>query len=72
MDFISKIIVAQLKVEKLIVGYDFRFGKDRKGDTKLLLDLSKIHGFTTEIVKPIYQLVVLTPLFFFLQPRINR
>ena len=55
MDFISKIIVEQLKVEKLIVGYDFRFGKDRKGDTKLLLDLSKIHGFTTEIVKPIYQ-----------------
>ena len=52
VDFIKKIIVDQLKVEKLIVGYDFQFGKDRKGDTNLLLDHGKIHGFNLEIISP--------------------
>tara|TARA_Y100001970_G_scaffold292839_1_gene436092 strand:- start:4259 stop:5191 length:933 start_codon:yes stop_codon:yes gene_type:complete len=53
VDFITKIIVQKLKVEKLIVGYDFHFGKDRKGDTNLLLENGKIHGFSVEIVQPI-------------------
>ena len=53
VDFIKKIIVDQLKVEKLIVGYDFRFGKDRKGDTNLLLDHGKIHGFNLETIEQI-------------------
>ena len=53
-EFINKIIVNKLKVEKLVVGYDFHFGKNRKGDTNLLLDHGKIHGFSVHIVKPIY------------------
>ena len=53
VDFIKKIIVDQLKVEKLIIGYDFRFGKDRKGDTNLLLDHGKIHGFNLETIEKI-------------------
>ena len=53
VDFITKIIVQKLRVEKLMVGYDFHFGKDRKGDTNLLLENAKIHGFSLEIIQPI-------------------
>ena len=53
LDFIKRIIVNQLKVEKLMVGYDFHFGKDRKGNTNLLFEHAKIHGFHLEIIEPI-------------------
>ena len=52
-DFISKIIVQKLQVKKLVVGYDFRFGKNRDGDTWLLKDHSDIHGFGLQIIEPI-------------------
>ncbi len=54
-DFVSEIIVKKLKVEKLIVGYDFHFGKKRKGNTALLLNYAKIFGFTIDIIQPIYE-----------------
>ena len=52
-DFIKKIIVQQLKVRKLLVGYDFRFGKNREGNTLVLQDHSVIHGFDLQIIEPI-------------------
>jgi len=52
-DFINKIIVQKLQVQKLIVGYDFRFGKNREGDTSLLKNYAAIHGFSLEIIEPI-------------------
>ena len=52
-DFIDKIIVQKLQVKKLVVGYDFRFGKNREGDTLLLRDHAAIHGFSLEIIEPI-------------------
>jgi FAD synthase len=32
------------------VGYDFRFGKNREGDTLLLNDHAAIHGFDIKII----------------------
>ena len=52
-DFIKKIIVDQLKVKKLIVGYDFRFGKNREGDILMLQDHSNIHSFDLSIIDQI-------------------
>ena len=52
-DFIKQIIVQQLQVSKLVVGYDFHFGKNREGDTFLLKDHALIHGFALEIIEPI-------------------
>ena len=37
-DFTEKILAKKLKVKKLYIGEDFRFGKDRRGDIKLLAD----------------------------------
>ena len=51
LDFIKKILVKQLHVKKIIVGKDFRFGKDRSGDTKLLKKLSSIYGYKLQIIE---------------------
>jgi len=52
-DFITKIIVHQLQVRKLVVGYDFHFGKNREGDAALLKEYATIHGFNLEVIDPI-------------------
>ncbi|KFZ31391.1 FMN adenylyltransferase [Pseudidiomarina salinarum] len=43
--FIEKVLVEQLGVEFLVVGDDFRFGKDREGDFALLQRAGKDLGF---------------------------
>jgi len=48
--FIEKILVKQLRVKKIIVGKDFKFGKDRKGDTALLKKLSSKHNYKLSII----------------------
>ena len=50
VDFIEKILVKQLSVKKIIVGKDFRFGKNRKGDTSLLKKLSSKHSYKLSII----------------------
>jgi len=50
VDFIEKILVKQLSVKKIVVGKDFRFGKDRKGDTLLLKTLSSKHKYKLSII----------------------
>ena len=45
-NFVAKILVQQLKIKHLIVGYDFVFGKDRLGNADLLEKLSKKYQFS--------------------------
>ena len=53
INFIEKILVKQLHVKKIIVGKDFRFGKDRKGDTALLKKLSNKYHYKLSIISHI-------------------
>ncbi len=48
--FIEKILVQQLHIKKIVVGKDFRFGKDRAGDTTLLKKLSNKFGYKLSII----------------------
>jgi len=44
-DFIKKILVEQLNIKYLVIGYDFIFGKNRKGNLQLLQEEAKRYGF---------------------------
>lgn len=47
-DFIQTILVDALKIQHLIVGDDFRFGCDRKGDYQLLQQAGAQSGFSVQ------------------------
>ncbi|CAA6818452.1 MAG: Riboflavin kinase (EC / FMN adenylyltransferase (EC [uncultured Thiotrichaceae bacterium] len=47
-DFITEVLIKQLKVKHLIVGDDFRFGKGRTGDFALLQSMGASLGMTVE------------------------
>ncbi|MDC6447600.1 bifunctional riboflavin kinase/FAD synthetase [Alphaproteobacteria bacterium] len=49
-DFIQKIIIEKLNVKKIVIGSDFKFGKDRKGNLKTLRLLSLTLGFDLAVI----------------------
>jgi riboflavin kinase / FMN adenylyltransferase len=50
-EFVRGILVEGLGVRGVVVGADFRFGKGRAGDSRLLAELGRVNGFATEIVR---------------------
>jgi riboflavin kinase/FMN adenylyltransferase len=55
IDFIKKVFVDGLRVKHIIVGDDFRFGKDGVGNFELLVSLGKKYNFTVENTATIEQ-----------------
>ena len=51
--FIENILYKMLKIRHLTVGYDFKFGKDRKGNIDLLKLKSQIYNFNISIINQI-------------------
>lgn len=49
-EFVEQVLVERLAVRHLVVGLDFRFGKNRAGDADLLRLLSRDHGFEVESI----------------------
>lgn len=47
-DFIQKILLNKLNMKRCLIGDDFRFGKNRQGDLRLLQSLSEVGGFSVE------------------------
>ena len=52
-EFIEIILVKKLKIKNLVVGYDFKFGKERKGNIILMKEQSLIHNFTVSVLEQI-------------------
>jgi riboflavin kinase/FMN adenylyltransferase len=49
-DFISNVLIDQLNISEIILGYDHKFGHNREGDVQLLAEvLTKTNRFVTEI-----------------------
>ncbi len=46
--FIDELLVARLGIRYLLVGDDFRFGRKRRGDHRMLEDAARVHGFELE------------------------
>lgn len=49
-EFVEEVLVTRLGMRHLVLGPDFRFGRDRSGDVSLLGELGGVHGFDVEIV----------------------
>ena len=50
-EFVEKILVNKLGVKKIVCGENFKFGKNRIGNTDLLSSLGERYGYDTEIIK---------------------
>lgn len=47
-DYIKNILVKELNVKHLVIGYDHKFGKNREGDINVLKHFSNKYNFTVE------------------------
>ncbi|MFH1824921.1 MAG: bifunctional riboflavin kinase/FAD synthetase [Candidatus Firestonebacteria bacterium] len=52
-NFIEKILIKKLKIKKIIVGFDYCFGRDKEGNVEFLKKESKKYNFKVDIVKPV-------------------
>ena len=48
--FVSSVLVEKLRVGRLVVGTDFRFGRGRSGDADSLAKMADSHGFEFETI----------------------
>lgn len=51
--FVEKYLVDFLKARLVVVGFNFRFGKNRAGDTELLKKLGEKYHFEVKVVPPV-------------------
>ncbi|MGL6105926.1 bifunctional riboflavin kinase/FAD synthetase [Romboutsia sp.] len=52
-DFIKDILLDKLNIQKIIIGHDFSFARNKEGNANLLQVLSHKYNFDVEIVSPI-------------------
>lgn len=52
--FVRDFLIEKCKMQYLVVGDNFRFGKSREGDIKTLRNMSGKFGFSILVVKPVY------------------
>ena len=51
-EYVRDVLVTQIGLQEVTVGYDHRFGKDRAGDVELLRDLGDHFGFEIDVIPP--------------------
>lgn len=51
-EYVRDVLVKQIGLQEITVGYDHRFGKDRAGDVDLLRDLGNEYGFEVDVIPP--------------------
>lgn len=52
-DFVRQVLVEGLSLKQLIIGYDYAFGKGRRGNFELLSALGQKYGFGVERLDPV-------------------
>ncbi len=51
--FIEDILIGRLQVEELVVGYDYAFGKGRRGNAEFLKAYGEKAGFAVHVMQPV-------------------
>ncbi|WP_020676446.1 bifunctional riboflavin kinase/FAD synthetase [Geopsychrobacter electrodiphilus] len=52
-DFVRDVLVGQLHIRALVIGYDFAFGRDRRGTGDFLRAQGEIYGFSVDVLQPV-------------------
>ena len=52
VNFVRDVLVNKLKVNKLIIGYDHHFGRNREGNFQELANLSDLYGYEIQKIEP--------------------
>lgn len=52
-EFIRLVLVEKIGIKRLVIGYDYRFGRGREGNVALLQQLGEKYGFAVEVLEPI-------------------
>ena len=52
-EFIKNILVEKVKVRKIIVGYNYHFGKKQRGDVRILRNIGKLLNVEVEVMEPL-------------------
>ena len=52
-EFISEVLCNYLHVQRVYVGFNYRFGVEQQGDVKLLKQMSEKNNFSVGIIKPV-------------------
>ena len=53
-EFVHNVLVSQLGLKEIVVGYDYAFGNKREGNIDLLLEMGKKFNFTVIQMEPVY------------------
>ena len=51
--FVKQILVDKIGAKKILVGYNYYFGKDRKGNVEMLIGLGKKFGFEVKVIEAV-------------------
>ena len=54
-EFIQRILVEKLSIKSIILGADFKFGKDRKGDLLSIKEKAQEYQFNVTVIKPVIE-----------------
>lgn len=52
-NFISEVLIKKFQIKCVVAGYNFRFGLNKNGDTKVLKMLGEKYGFEVLIIEPV-------------------
>ncbi len=51
-EFVRDVLLARFALQRLVVGYDHGFGRDRSGDADTIRAIGERYGFAVEVVEP--------------------
>lgn len=52
-EFVRDVLVEKLGTKRLVIGYDYAFGRGREGNVDLLRTLGEKHGFSVEVMEAV-------------------
>lgn len=54
-DFVNEIIYKKIKTKRVIIGYDFSFGRNKQGDRAFFIKKGKELGFEVKVIEPVIE-----------------